>query len=279
MRPSPRGGRFAGLPPGTRYAWTASVDGRARAIGSFRTAPRDPSPPVTFAVIGDYGSGNDHEWAVGRLLAARAPGVRRHARATTATWSAAGPLLDRNIFQPLASCWRTRRCTATWATTTRSGAGGRTSADALDLPGGGAATRSATARSSSSCSGLEANERARSRSPARALAEPGAGRALRARATGRCSRQPAPGGAAGATTSRPSSPATCTATSGAPSTACSSSRSAPAARARATWSSPRRPRTPTCRCSTTARCGSTWPAPGALRFVDERGRVLDRLAP
>jgi hypothetical protein len=93
-------GRFSGLQPGTRYIWTASVDGVGRASGTFRTAPLDLREPVRFAVIGDYGSGNDHEWAVGRTLAAARPDF-----VTTAgdnSYLVGAPqLLDRNIFEPL----------------------------------------------------------------------------------------------------------------------------------------------------------------------------------
>jgi hypothetical protein len=68
-----RDGRFVGLEPGVRYLWTASIGGVGKAAGSFRAGPRDLTSPITFAVIGDYGSGSDHEWAVGRTLAAEQP--------------------------------------------------------------------------------------------------------------------------------------------------------------------------------------------------------------
>jgi hypothetical protein len=94
------GGTFTGLEPGTRYLWTASVGGIGRASGSFRTAPLDLRDGVRFAVIGDYGSGNDHEWAVGRMLAAERPDF-----VTTAgdnSYLVGAPqVLDRNIFEPL----------------------------------------------------------------------------------------------------------------------------------------------------------------------------------
>jgi hypothetical protein len=94
------GGRFTGLRPGTRYLWTASVGGIGRAAGSFRTAPLDLRDGVRFGVIGDYGSGNDHEWAVGRTLAAARPDF-----VTTAgdnSYLVGAPqVLDRNIFEPL----------------------------------------------------------------------------------------------------------------------------------------------------------------------------------
>ena len=95
-----RGGRFTGLEPGTRYLWTASVGGIGRAAGSFRTAPESLRSHITFGVIGDYGSGNDHEWAVGRTLAAERPDFVVSAGDNSYL---VGPpqLLDRNIFEPL----------------------------------------------------------------------------------------------------------------------------------------------------------------------------------
>jgi hypothetical protein len=94
------GGHLTGLEPGTRYIWTASVGGVGRASGSFRSAPLDLHEPVRFAVIGDYGSGNDHEWAVGRTLAAERPDFV--ATAGDNSYLVGAPqLLDRNIFEPL----------------------------------------------------------------------------------------------------------------------------------------------------------------------------------
>ena len=93
-------GSFTGLEPGVRYLWTASVGGVGRAAGSFRTAPSDPSAPVTFAAIGDYGSGTEHEWAVGRTLASEDPDFVVTA-GDNSYLVAAPALLDRNIFRPL----------------------------------------------------------------------------------------------------------------------------------------------------------------------------------
>lgn len=95
-----RDGGFTGLEPGVRYLWTASIGGVGRAAGSFRTAPRDLTSPITFAVIGDYGSGSDHEWAVGRTLAAERPDFV--VTAGDNSYLVGAPvLLDRNIFRPL----------------------------------------------------------------------------------------------------------------------------------------------------------------------------------
>jgi predicted phosphodiesterase len=94
------GGVLRGLRPDTRYAWTASVDGTAHASGSFTTPPRTLDRPVRFAVLADYGSGNDNEWAVGRVLAAQRPEFAVTA-GDNSYLVAAEPLLDRNIFRPL----------------------------------------------------------------------------------------------------------------------------------------------------------------------------------
>ncbi|HXD68991.1 MAG TPA: metallophosphoesterase [Gaiellales bacterium] len=95
-----RDGRFTGLEPGVRYLWTASVGGVGRAAGSFHTAPANPDAPVTFAAIGDYGSGTGHEWAVGRTLATEQPDFV--VTAGDNSYLVGAPvLLDRNIFEPL----------------------------------------------------------------------------------------------------------------------------------------------------------------------------------
>jgi hypothetical protein len=93
-------GLMRGLRPDTRYAWIASVHGAAQAGGSFTTPPRTLDRPVRFAVFGDYGSGNEDEWAVGRVLAAQRPEFAVTA-GDNSYLVAAEPLLDRNIFRPL----------------------------------------------------------------------------------------------------------------------------------------------------------------------------------
>ena len=94
-------GRFDGLEPGVRYGWTAAAGGLTWASGSFRTSPSDPAAQVTFGVLGDYGSGNDHEYAVGRVLTSMRPDFLVGAGVNSDP-VAAVPLLDRNIFRPLA---------------------------------------------------------------------------------------------------------------------------------------------------------------------------------
>jgi predicted phosphodiesterase len=95
------GGRLASLAAGTRYAWSARVDGQEAASGSFSTAPDRADAPVTFGVIGDYGSGNAHEVAVGRVALEQEPGFMVTA-GDNSYLVAAEALLDRNIFTPLA---------------------------------------------------------------------------------------------------------------------------------------------------------------------------------
>ena len=60
---------------------------------------------MRFAVLADYGSGNDDEWAVGRLLAAQTPEFALTA-GDNSYLVAAEFLLDRNIFRPLAELMR-----------------------------------------------------------------------------------------------------------------------------------------------------------------------------
>jgi len=93
-------GVLRGLQPDTRYSWIASVDGTPQASGAFGTPPRSLDRPIRFGVLADYGSGNDDEWAVGRLLAAQQPEFVVTA-GDNSYLVAAEVLLDRNIFKPL----------------------------------------------------------------------------------------------------------------------------------------------------------------------------------
>jgi Calcineurin-like phosphoesterase len=129
-----QGGSFTGLEPGTVYAWTAAVDGRAQASGSFVTAPATLDTPVTFGVIGDYGSGNDHEWAVARVLAAGRPDFILTA-GDNSYLAALPQLLDRNIFKPLAQVMANAPLWATMGEHDLAWRGGEAVASALRLPG------------------------------------------------------------------------------------------------------------------------------------------------
>jgi len=128
------GGRFTGLTPGTRYVWTASVGGVGRESGSFRTAPLDLREPVRFGVIGDYGSGNDHEWAVGRTLAAARPDFLTTV-GDNSYLVGAPQVLDRNIFEPLHDVMRGAPLWATEGEHDLIYSGGAAVTAALHLPG------------------------------------------------------------------------------------------------------------------------------------------------
>jgi len=131
-----RNGRFIGLRPGTVYAWTAAVGGAARASGSFTTAPRTLAQPIEFGAIGDYGSGNDHEYAVGRVLAAGRPAFVLTAGDNS--YLAAFPqLLDRNIFKPLAPVMASAPLWATFGEHDVFWRNGAAVTSALHLPGEG----------------------------------------------------------------------------------------------------------------------------------------------
>jgi hypothetical protein len=93
-------GRFANLRPATRYEWTADVNGVSAAAGAFRTAPTSTADPIRLVTFGDYGSGNSHEYAVGRLAAAADPSMFLSA-GDNAYLLAAPPFFDRAIFDPL----------------------------------------------------------------------------------------------------------------------------------------------------------------------------------
>lgn len=95
-----RGGRIGGLQPGTAYQWTADVSDSAAAAGVFRTAPETLGGDITMVSFGDYGSGNAHEYAVGRLAAAADPSLFLSGGDNSYLLSAP-PFLNRAIFTPL----------------------------------------------------------------------------------------------------------------------------------------------------------------------------------
>jgi hypothetical protein len=129
-----RAGVFSGLRPGSSYAWTAAVDGRTQASGSFTTAPRTLAAPIGFAAIGDYGAGNDHEWAVARVLAAGRPDFVLTAGDNSYLLGVPA-LLDRNIFEPLATVLANAPLWATLGEHDLFWRGGAAVTSALHLPG------------------------------------------------------------------------------------------------------------------------------------------------
>ncbi len=127
------GGSFSGLRPATVYAWTAAVDGRTQASGAFTTAPLTLETPISFGVIGDYGAGNDHEWAVARVLAAGRPDFVLTA-GDNSYLAAVPALLDRNIFKPLAAVMQNAPLWATMGEHDLAWRGGAAVTSALHLP-------------------------------------------------------------------------------------------------------------------------------------------------
>ncbi len=94
------GGTFRGLRPDTRYAWSASIDGRPAASGAFTTAPVDLSRGVDLIVFADYGASNDDSRAVARM--AGEEDARLMITGGDNTYIVTLPqILDRNIFGPL----------------------------------------------------------------------------------------------------------------------------------------------------------------------------------
>jgi hypothetical protein len=99
------GGVLSGLRAGTRYAWTASVDGVGRASGTFTTPSPDPDVPIRIAALADYGIGGDEQYAVARTIAASRPDLVLTAGDNS--YIAAPDLaLDRNVFRPMAELMR-----------------------------------------------------------------------------------------------------------------------------------------------------------------------------
>ncbi|MGN6378174.1 MAG: metallophosphoesterase family protein [Gaiellales bacterium] len=131
-----RNGDFHGLQPGSRYTWTASIDGVGRASGSFQTAPLSLSHPVTFGVIGDYGSGKTQEWAVMRNVAAQNPAFVLSAGDNSYLISLP-VLLDRNLFEPLHDVMANARLWATEGEHDLFLRNGYYTTQALHLPGSG----------------------------------------------------------------------------------------------------------------------------------------------
>lgn len=129
-------GLLAGLRPDTRYAWAASVDGVAGAGGSFVTPPETLTRPIRFAVLADYGSGDEHEWAVAHVLAGQRPEFTVTA-GDNSYLSAAGPLLDRNVFRPLGELMRNGPLYVGLGDHDSFLPGPGAISDAFDLPAGG----------------------------------------------------------------------------------------------------------------------------------------------
>ena len=108
--------RLTRLTPGMHYAYTVRTDSGVLAKGTFRAAPARAAT-FTFAVVGDFGSGNRNETAVASMIESWHPDFVLTVGDNAYPLGAAG-LLDRVIFGPYAavmrrSAWFPRSATTT----------------------------------------------------------------------------------------------------------------------------------------------------------------------
>ena len=92
------------LTPGKHYRYTVEGDSGALATGTFRAAPVGASR-FTFAVVGDFGSGTNHEAAVASLIESWHPDFVLTV-GDNAYPTGSSELLDRDIFRPYAAVMR-----------------------------------------------------------------------------------------------------------------------------------------------------------------------------
>jgi hypothetical protein len=96
--------RLTRLTPGRRYAYTVEAGGRMLARGRFRAAPARAAR-FTFAVVGDFGSGNRNATAVASMIESWRPDFVLTVGDNAYPLGAAA-LLDRDIFGPYARVMR-----------------------------------------------------------------------------------------------------------------------------------------------------------------------------
>jgi acid phosphatase type 7 len=96
--------RLTGLQPGRRYAYTVATRAGVLAQGTFRAAPVGAARS-TFAVVGDFGSGNQNETAVASLIESWHPDLVLTVGDNAYPDGSAG-VLDRDIFGPYAGVMR-----------------------------------------------------------------------------------------------------------------------------------------------------------------------------
>jgi hypothetical protein len=96
--------RLTRLTPGTRYAYTVETASGAVADGAFRAAPAGAAR-FTFAVVGDFGSGNSNEAAVVSMIESWRPDFVLTVGDNAYPLGSAA-LLDRDIFGPYAAIMR-----------------------------------------------------------------------------------------------------------------------------------------------------------------------------
>jgi hypothetical protein len=97
--------RLTRLTPGMRYTYTvAAADSGVLAKGTFRAAP-SRAARFTFAVVGDFGSGNQNEAAVAAMIESWHPDFVLTVGDNAYPLGSAG-LLDPKIFRPYAAVMR-----------------------------------------------------------------------------------------------------------------------------------------------------------------------------
>ena len=96
--------RLTRLTPGMRYTYTVGADSGVLAEGTFRAAPARAAR-FTFAVVGDFGSGNRHETAVASMIESWHPDFVLTVGDNAYPLGSA-ELLDRDIFGPYAAVMR-----------------------------------------------------------------------------------------------------------------------------------------------------------------------------
>jgi hypothetical protein len=96
--------RLTGLTPGRHYSYTVKAGSVVLAEGRFRAAPLGAGK-FTFAVVGDFGSGNENEAAVASMIESWHPDFVLTVGDNAYPLGAAA-LLDRDIFGPYAAVMR-----------------------------------------------------------------------------------------------------------------------------------------------------------------------------
>jgi hypothetical protein len=96
--------RVSALTPGRRYTYSVRTDSGVLATGRFRAAPTRATR-FTFAVVGDFGSGNANEAAVASMIESWHPDFVLTVGDNAYPLGAAG-VLDRAIFRPYATLMR-----------------------------------------------------------------------------------------------------------------------------------------------------------------------------
>jgi hypothetical protein len=96
--------RLTSLTPGQHYSYTVGADSGVLAEGTFRAAP-GRAARFTFAVVGDFGSGNRNETAVASMIESWHPDFVLTV-GDNAYPQGSAELLDRDIFDPYAAVMR-----------------------------------------------------------------------------------------------------------------------------------------------------------------------------